>query len=99
MGVPDEPAQPNAGAGSGDGVRDGEPPGELRLLERGEGDRCLRRRRVRARPEAGSPAARRNLPERPSRPACAAGRVRQELASVYDYGQLYLYDAAAAASG
>ena len=54
----------HACAGGGDGLRDGEPAGELRLLERREGDRGIRRRRVRARAEAGGAAARRNLPER-----------------------------------
>ena len=46
-------------AGRRDGVRDGEPAGELRLLERREGDRGVRRRRLRARARAGrAPASR-----------------------------------------
>ena len=39
VGVPDEPAEPDARARDRDRLRDGEPAGQLRLLERREGDR------------------------------------------------------------
>src|SRR5205823_11391298 len=98
VGVPNEPAQPHARAGGGDGLRDGEPAGELRLLERREGDRGVRRRRLGARPRSGGPAARRALPGRPAGNAGTPRRMTRELSFVYDYGQVYLYDAAAAGS-
>ena len=53
VGVPDEPAQPDARARGRDGLRDGEPAGQLRLLERREGDSELRRKGRRARAGRG----------------------------------------------
>src|SRR4051794_20016982 len=47
-GVPDEPAEPHARARDRDGLRDGEPERVVRLFERREGDRRLRRERRRA---------------------------------------------------
>ena len=64
-------------AGGGDGLRDGEPAGELRLLERCEGDRGVRRRRLGARAGTRGAPARRTLPGRSPRDARAAGRVTE----------------------
>ena len=50
VGVPDEPAQPPSRARDRDRLRDGEPAGELRLVERREGDRSVRRKGGRTRP-------------------------------------------------
>ena len=73
VGVPDEPAQPHARARRRDRLRDGEPAGQLRLLERRQGDRELRRQGGRARARAGrargsrssSPTAGPGTPENP----------------------------------
>ena len=46
VGVPDEPAEPPPRARHRDRLRDGEPAGQLRLVERREGD-CLLRRKCR----------------------------------------------------
>ena len=64
----------HARAGHRDGLRDGEPAGELRLLERREGDRGVRRRRVRARAGAGRAPVQGALPGRPPGHAGEAGR-------------------------
>src|SRR5207237_7819457 len=53
VGVPDEPAEPDAGARGRNGLRDGEPGGQLRLVERREGDRFVRRKGGRARSGGG----------------------------------------------
>src|SRR5207302_5386157 len=53
VGVPDEPAQPDARTRGRDGLRDGESRGQLRLLERREGDRLVRRKGRRSRPGRG----------------------------------------------
>ena len=53
VGVPDEPAQPHARARDRDRLRDGEPERVVRLVERREGDRRVRRQRRRARPGGG----------------------------------------------
>ena len=45
VGVPDEPPEPHARARHRDHVRDGEPAVQLRLVERREGDRRVRRAR------------------------------------------------------
>ena len=49
-------------------------------------------------PAAGGAPARGDLPGRTPRNAGTPGRVTRELSFVYDYGQVYLYDAAAAGS-
>src|SRR6185503_18812137 len=67
VGIPDEPAQPNARAGHRDGLRDGQPAGEFRVLERGEGDRSIRRKCRGTRARGGCRAPEGDVPERPRR--------------------------------
>src|SRR5262249_30867293 len=92
VGVPDEPAQPDAGARGRDDLRDGEPAGELRLLERREGDRGGRRGRDRAGPGAGRAPAGRGLPERTPRDARAPRRMIELDVTLRDGRTLHVYD-------
>src|SRR6266516_719937 len=61
VGVPDAPLEPHARAGRRDRLPDVEPAVQLRLVERGEGSRVLRRERGRARPRCGGPPLRRDV--------------------------------------
>src|SRR5215213_2873796 len=75
VGDADEPAEPPPRAGDRNRLRDGEPSRQLRLLERGEGDRRIRRKGGRTGAGHGGASPRGDVPERPSRRSGKPSRV------------------------
>src|SRR5262245_10620986 len=78
VGVPDEPPEPHARPGRGDRVPDVEPAVQLRLLERRQRGRVVRRQRRRARARGSRAPLQGDVPRRQARsPGVAAGMSRR----------------------